>query len=316
MRTLLAASGGGHLTQLLNLRPRLPFDPGEVTWFTFDTPQSRSMLDGERVVFAHPAPPRDWRAAVRNARLVREVFRRTKFDVAVSTGASVAVSVLPIARRFGARSVYIESAARVTGPSTSGRILSAVPGVSTFCQYRSWATGPWRYAGSVFDSFAVGPSRPTRRLERVVVTLGSQEGYPFDRLVQRLAEVVPSTAEVLWQTGSTDPTRFGIQGVTSMSSADLESAVASSDLVVAHAGVGSAITALLAGRHPLLVPRRHTYGEHVDDHQLQIAFELSRRGLATACAPEEIDLGVLLGAAGRSVVRAENPPFLDLGGEV
>ncbi len=313
VRTLLAASGGGHLTQLVNLRERLPFDVGEVTWFTVDTPQSRSMLAGEQVVFADQAPPRDWRGALANARLAHAMCRRLRFDAALSTGASIAVSALPVASRAGAESYFIESAARVDGPSVSGRILAAVPGVRTFCQYRSWSGGPWAYAGSVFDSFEPGPVDAGARLDRVVVTLGSQDGYPFDRLVRRLRAVMPTDLQVLWQTGATETARLGIEGVRSMPAAQLEAAMVDADVVVSHGGVGSALSALLAGRHPVLVARRRSAGEHVDDHQLQITRALSDRGLATACTPEDLDLQVLRTAATRSVLRRVTPPPLDLG---
>ncbi|MFV0317413.1 MAG: glycosyltransferase [Microthrixaceae bacterium] len=312
MRTLLAASGGGHLTQLVNLHDRLPFDPGDVTWFTMDTPQSRSMLDGQSVVFAHPAPPRDWRAVLANGRLAATAFRRLGFEAAVSTGSSVALSVLPVARAHGAVPYYLESAARVQGPSLTGRLLSTVPGIHTACQYRTWAVGRWAYAGSVFDCFEPGPRNPAPTIASAVVTLGSQEGYPFDRLVAALHEVLPGSAEVLWQTGATSTARFGIDGLAAVTAAVLESAMASADVVVAHAGVGSALSALLAGRHPVLVARRSALGEHVDDHQAQIAGELAERGLATQCRPEDLDLEILLDAASRTVVRSEDPPPLNL----
>lgn len=310
MRTLLAASGGGHLTELVQLRQRLAFDPGEVTWFTPDTPQSRSMLQGERVVHADLAPPRDWRAAVRNARLAGAMCRRGSFDVAVSTGASIALSTLPIAHRHGARVHYVESAARVSGPSVSGRMLALAQGVNTYTQHPGWSNVRWPYAGSVFDSFEPGPDIDQRGVDRIVVTLGSQRGYPFDRLVERLVRVLPVGAEVTWQTGGTDPRAHGVVGRVSMPHDELIGAIAGADLVIAHAGVGSALSALEAGRHPVLVGRRRALGEHVDDHQLQIAEELSKRGLATACEPEEITAEVLARAARRRVVVAQDPPPL------
>ncbi len=314
VRTILAASGGGHLAQLVRLRSRLPFDPGEVTWFTQDTAQSRSLLAGEEVVHALEAPPRDWRAAIRNARLVGDLARDRRFDAAVSTGASVAVSTLPIARRHGAVAIYIESAARVEGPSMSGRLLARLPGIRTFCQYTSWAHGRWSYAGSIFDAFEPGPQAPAADVRTVVVTLGSQGGYPFDRLVSRLVEILPTGADILWQTGGTDAGIHGVRGVSFVPAAQMDIAMADADLVVAHAGVGSALSALAAGRHPVLVSRRVAHGEHVDDHQMQIAAELDARGLATACTVEDLDSDVLAAAARRTTKVRVAPPPLTLGG--
>jgi len=237
--------------------------------------------------------------------------RRYRFDVAVSTGASPAVSALPVAHQHGAEAYFVESAARVAGPSMSGRILTRWPGVRTFCQYRSWAAGRWSYAGSVFDAFEQCTAASVARVDRVVVTLGSQD-YPFDRLVKRLVDVLPVDAQVLWQTGATDPVAHGIDGRRYISADELESAMAVADVVVAHAGVGSALSALSVGRHPVLVPRRSAYGEHVDDHQEQIAGELSRRGLATTCDPDDIDLGVLMAASRVRVMQNLSCPDLKL----
>lgn len=310
VRTLLAACGGGHLEELVAVRDRLPFDAGEVIWFTPDTEQSRSLLRGESVVAAHPAPPRDWRAALRNGSLAGALLRRLPVDVALSTGASTAVSTLPLAARSGATAVYLESAARVDGPSLSGRMLAAVPAVTTVCQSRAWAGGRWTYAGSVFDGYAPGPERRVDELSRVVVTVGSQAGYPFDRLLAHLVPLLPPGAEVLWQTGATDAAAHGVCGVATVPADELSAAMARADLVVAHAGVGSALTAVRAGVHPVLVPRTASAGEHVDDHQRQIAVELHERGLATFCEPERLRTDVLLAAARRTVVpRADTPPL-------
>jgi UDP-N-acetylglucosamine transferase subunit ALG13 len=51
-------------------------------------------------------------------------------------------------------------------------------------------------------------------------------------------------------------------------------------VLIAHAGVGSVLVALTAGRRPILVPRLRAYGEAVDDHQLEFARKLVDIGLA------------------------------------
>src|SRR6185436_7016092 len=44
-----------------------------------------------------------------------------------------------------------------------------------------------------------------------------------------------------------------------------------------HAGVGSFVVASRIGHRPVIVPRLRRYGEHVDDHQAQLARALERR---------------------------------------
>jgi UDP-N-acetylglucosamine transferase subunit ALG13 len=80
------------------------------------------------------------------------------------------------------------------------------------------------------------------------------------------------------------------------------------DVVVAHAGIGSALDSIAAGQCPILVSREHDFGEHVDDHQQQIGIELDRRGLALHRHPDTLTFEDLLTAARRTVVQVHEPP--------
>ena len=68
--------------------------------------------------------------------------------------------------------------------------------------------------------------------------------------------------------------------------------------------------ALDAGRSPFLVPRIHAHGEHTDDHQVLIAEELARRGLAVHADPGDLRADALLRAAGGRVTRRAGAPVL------
>ena len=92
--TLLVASAGGHLSQLHQLRPRFT-GLGDVTWITFDTPQARSLLAGERVVFVRYTAPRDMRSVVANGRRARQVLTALRPAHVISTGSAIALSFLP-----------------------------------------------------------------------------------------------------------------------------------------------------------------------------------------------------------------------------
>jgi UDP-N-acetylglucosamine transferase subunit ALG13 len=60
----------------------------------------------------------------------------------------------------------------------------------------------------------------------------------------------------------------------------------------------------------VLVPRRLAQGEHVDDHQTQIAHDLDRRGLAVSVEADALTHDHLIAAAGRTVATvAKEPPF-------
>jgi UDP-N-acetylglucosamine--N-acetylmuramyl-(pentapeptide) pyrophosphoryl-undecaprenol N-acetylglucosamine transferase len=156
-------------------------------------------------------------------------------------------------------------------------------------QYPTCANKRWQYAGSVFDGYmALRVERP-RRVRRVIVTLGTQEGYPFVRLVRRLRQIIPEGVEARWQLGPDFPRAERPPGATEMISRDELSAwLEECDVAVTHAGVGSALAVLEAKRAPVLVPRSARRGEHIDDHQHLIADELARRGLAVTAAADDL----------------------------
>jgi UDP-N-acetylglucosamine--N-acetylmuramyl-(pentapeptide) pyrophosphoryl-undecaprenol N-acetylglucosamine transferase len=315
--TLLAASNGGHLKQLHCLRPRLRGVPEPFEWITFDTAQARSLLEGETVHYVPFIGGRDPRNVAGNVPYARRILRETDAEALVSTGSAIALPYFALGRMRGRRCHWIESATRVEGPSLTGRLVSRIPGVKLYAQYESWAEGRWSYRGGVFDSFvsveASPPVEPTR-VGKVVVTLGTYKGTPYTRIVRRLLEILPPEVEVLWQTGETDVSSFGINGVYALPERELSEAMREADVVVAHAGVGTALAALELSKCPVLAPRRAALGESVDDHQSQIAAELSDRRLAVSVDAEEISFEHLREAAGRRVAVSADPPEFELVG--
>jgi UDP-N-acetylglucosamine--N-acetylmuramyl-(pentapeptide) pyrophosphoryl-undecaprenol N-acetylglucosamine transferase len=314
--TLLCASTGGHLKQLHRLHRRLAGIDGPFRWATFDTPQSRSLLEGEQVDFVHFVGGRDPGNVLRNLPLVHRILREHEVDTIVSTGSAMALPFFALGRARGLTCHYIESAARSDGPSKTARMVSRIPGVNLYTQYPAWADHKWQYRGAVFDSFvpAEEPVEAPRELRKVVVSLGTFKDYGFERLVRRLLEILPPEADVLWQTGDTDVSGLGITGHHAIPERELTQAIREADVLVAHAGVGTALAALEVGKCPVLVPRRLAHGEHVDDHQIQIARELGERGLALAVDADELTPDHLLEAATTGVTTLPtDPPFLTRG---
>ncbi|MGB7685230.1 MAG: glycosyltransferase [Solirubrobacterales bacterium] len=314
MTTLLAASNGGHLKQLHHLRPRLQGVPEPFHWITFDTPQARSLLEGETVHYVPFIGGRDPGNVARNFPYARRILRETGAEALVSTGSAIALPYFSVGRLRGRRCHWIESAARMEGPSMTGRIISRIPGVNLYAQYESWAGGRWGFRGSVFDSFASVESETSAepQIAKAVVTLGTYKGTPYTRIVRRLLEILPPGVEVLWQTGATDVTEFGIESVYALPEKELSEAMREADVVITHAGVGTALAALEVGKCPVMAPRLSAHGEAVDDHQVQIAAQLSGRGLAVTVDAEQITLDHLLEAAGRTVGAPADPPAFEL----
>jgi UDP-N-acetylglucosamine--N-acetylmuramyl-(pentapeptide) pyrophosphoryl-undecaprenol N-acetylglucosamine transferase len=312
MTTLLVTSVGGHLTELHRLVPRLQGIDRDRLWVTFDTPQSRSTLEDEDVLYLDYTGPRDIRNVLRHSLVARRLFRgRHPFSNVVSAGSGIALSFLPLGMIRGASCHYIESAARSAGPSLTGRLLRHMPGIALYAQYRSWAQPPWNYSGSVFDTFVSGPqAQHDGVIRRAVVTVGTMEHYSFRRLIERALDVLPPDAEVLWQVGCTDVTDLPITAHRQLPERELQDAIAEADVVIAHTGCGSSVAALETGKKPVLVARSQFHGENVDNHQTFIADELKTRDLAVVRTIEDLSLADLRLAARSTVSTTFHPlPF-------
>jgi UDP-N-acetylglucosamine--N-acetylmuramyl-(pentapeptide) pyrophosphoryl-undecaprenol N-acetylglucosamine transferase len=288
---LLVASTGGHLSEIVQLRPQVCSDRDAVHWVTFDSAQSRSSLRDADVTYMPDIPSRGYSQLLRNLPRALRVLAKVRPREVVSTGAGIALIFLPFAFLVGARAVYIESAARTEGPSFTGRVLALLPWVSVFTQFPHNAEGRWQYRYSVFSAVpsTQAPSPlPEGQPSRVLVLLGTWH-FPFNRVVSRIKEICPPGVEITWQLGETvDPT-LDQHSSDYFPEDELEEMAKQSTMIISHAGVGSALLALHAGVRPVLVPRQRTYGEHVDDHQVQLAHELEKLGVALCREVDELD---------------------------
>ena len=320
LTTLLIASGGGHLEQLVELAPRLRGVDDDFVWVTWRSPQSMSLLAGKEVVFVRATRPRDPIGTSKNFDFAARLVGRRDTTAVVTTGSQVVLPFLVVGRALNKPCHFIESAARCDGPSLSAKLARLLPGMHLYSQYRSWADNTFGYVGSVFDGYKTaqveeGNGSPTARPWNVVVTLGTLEGWEFRRLVEACIRVIPDGSNVLWQTGATDVSDLPIEGRGLVANRELGDAIAAADVVISHSGVGSALTALRCGKRPILVPREASHGEHVDNHQRQVAIELSSRGLALFRSPDNLTADDLVEARGMRVERVLTPgslPPIDL----
>ncbi len=320
MPTLFVATAGGHLSQLTEIAKRLPNDGDDIQiWASNDHAQSRSLFKDKNAVFVPEVNERDVLGALRCIPVAHRLHKEHHFTRVVSTGSAIAVGYLPYLSLRGVRAHYIESSTRLAGPSITGRILLRVPRINMYTQYERLAHGKWHYPGWVFDRFVATKHDPPI-IKRAVVTVGTTNDYSFRRMLDALAPILrpggileekqQAPVETLWQTGCSPVDGLDIEAQPWVPSADLDAAIAEADVIITHAGTGSANSTLTAGRMPLLVPRDADRGEIGDNHQQLFAMELSNHGIAMVREPEELTVDDLLEAAAYRVETAANPaPF-------
>jgi UDP-N-acetylglucosamine transferase subunit ALG13 len=321
MTTLFVATAGGHLSQLVEVAERLPTEVTEpAVWASNDHAQSRSLLKDKQAVFVPEVRERDLLGAFRSVPIAHRLHREHHFDRVISTGSALAVGFLPYLAVRGVQAHYVESSARIDGPSLTGRILRTVPPIRLYTQYERLAHGKWHYAGWVFDRFVAKKTADRVVIRRAVVTVGTTEEYTFERLLDGLAPILRpgglleqaqgSPVETLWQTGISSVDGLGIDVRPWVPADELDAAIAGADVVIGHAGTGSAKSTLTSGHLPLLIPRDHERGEVSDAHQRLFAEELANRGIAMLREPETVTVDDLLDAATYRVESVPHPePF-------
>ena len=141
-RVLFVCSAGGHLSQLMQLKPW--WSKHQRHWVTFDLPDANSKLQGEEVTYAYHPTTRNVFNLARNTPLARRVINEWKPDVIVSNGAGVALPFFSVARLKKVPSVYFEVYDRIDSPTLTGRLCR--PLASEFLV--QWPEQEKLYAGS------------------------------------------------------------------------------------------------------------------------------------------------------------------------
>lgn len=306
---MFVASAGGHLDELLLLAERRA-EADDGIWVTSRSPQTESLLAGREVLWQEHVSSGQFGRALRGVPAAVALHRRVRPERVVSTGAAQAVPHVVAAAMQGTPFDFIESATRLQGPSKSGRLFARLPGGHLYTQHESWSDDRWQATPWVFDRFAARPVEG-RRTRRIVVSLGS-ERFPFRRAIDAMDRVLPgSGVEVTWQTGSTESVGADGRREQWLPSDVLRRAMAAADVVITHAGVGSALAALSVGRIPVLLTRSAAHGEHVDDHQAEFARRLAAAGLAIATDPDSLEpLHLLRASRLQAVATADLPADL------
>lgn len=109
----------------------------------------------------------------------------------------------------------------------------------------------------------------------IFVTLGSQK-FQFNRMlveIDRLIEKGKITDEVFAQIGASDYKPKNFKYKDFLTQDEFKDYMKNANLVITHAGTGAIVTALKNDKLVIAIPRLARFGEHVDNHQIQIIDE-------------------------------------------
>ena len=110
----------------------------------------------------------------------------------------------------------------------------------------------------------------------IFVTLGTQDKQ-FPRLLEAV-EKLNLSEKIIAQIGSTDFKSNKMEIHKFLSIDEFNKYMKEARIVITHAGVGTIIYGLNIHKTMIVAPRLKKYGEHVNDHQLQILETFSKDG--------------------------------------
>jgi UDP-N-acetylglucosamine transferase subunit ALG13 len=110
------------------------------------------------------------------------------------------------------------------------------------------------------------------------VTVGNAT-QPFDRLLRAVADISAELPHpIVVQRGTSTISHRDWDSREFFGMAEFEQLVNQSAILIMHAGAGSVIHAVRAERMPIVMPRRSSNLEHIDEHQLEFATALASLG--------------------------------------
>jgi|MudIll2142460700_1097286.scaffolds.fasta_scaffold37707_3 UDP-N-acetylglucosamine transferase subunit ALG13 len=100
----------------------------------------------------------------------------------------------------------------------------------------------------------------------------------FERLLEKVDEIAPRIPhEIIVQKGYSKYVPHNTKYFDFVPANTATEYIRKSELVVSHAGMGTIILSKQFGTPIVILPRRKIYGEHVNDHQMEIAQVLEER---------------------------------------
>lgn len=122
----------------------------------------------------------------------------------------------------------------------------------------------------------------------IFATVGTQ--LPFRRLIDALNALAPELGEpVVAQTGPDVGPWANLDRRDQLKPAEFQTLFTDARVVVAHAGIGTILSAKRWKKPLVILPRRHALGEHRNDHQLATARQAAAMpGIYVAWETEEL----------------------------
>lgn len=136
----------------------------------------------------------------------------------------------------------------------------------------------------------------------IFVAVGTQK-FQFNRLLNVIDELIGDNSinELVYaQIGFSSYIPKNYKFKKMIQKNEFDTLIKKCDLLITHSGVGTIITGLKNTKPVIVVPRQKRFGEHIDDHQIQIADAFSEQNLVLKCEDTTELLSYIQDARGHS----------------
>ncbi len=271
------ASSGGHFEQIMMLKPLMEKYESilitEKTIYRTDVPNIKMyylhQVNRKEVFFPIKMVANTFKSIY--------IFILEHPDVIITTGVLAVIPICLLAKLFRRKLIYIESFAKVYSPTKTGKLMY---------KYADQFYVQWPQMKAIYPKAIYLGGIYYRSMDMIFITLGSQK-FQFNRLLKAIDRQVDEkkiSDEVFAQIGFSDyrPQHYKFESF--LNREEFSEWMEKADIVITHGGTGAIVGALKKGKKVIAVPRLKKYGEHVDDHQLQLVEQFKDLNLICECS--------------------------------
>ena len=286
MKICCICSSGGHLAELKLLMSNVA--EGDIYWIT----QRTTGMHDEWGNYHIEDTKRSLLSYIRNFYESLFIFKKERPDIIITTGAGVALNTCIIGRLYRRKVFYFESVCRIEELSLFGRLMLPIAN-KNIVQWRSLKRFPnTDYIGNLFDILEFQESEYE---DYIFLTVGKHY-MPFNRLLSTIDQAIDDgiiSEKIIAQIGNSTHIPRNFESFSFSDRERYERLMKNCRCMISHAGAGVILEGLQLSKPILLVPRLTKYGEHTNDHQLELCnFLETNVNVEVAYETDEIIQGI------------------------
>lgn len=274
------SSSGGHFSELIYIARTFKAS-GNSLLLTFNGSDTKVEFLEFQIQYINYVEPRKFLPLLRMMPEINRKMKYSEFNYVASTGAAIAIIGYLLAKIKRLPFYYVETIARQTTLSLTAKLLKLLGIGQIFVQSPELRSESNTYLEHPINNYSVIKSVEIKNysVKKIFVAFGTIQGFGFNRGVELVKSIISDSDLIEWQVGYMHVEQ--LPGIThaQLVRNDFLELIDGADIVICHGGIGVISDCLRSGKIPLVIPRRKSFGEHVDDHQVEIVEFLAKKGL-------------------------------------